>query len=248
MKTKIKQRLAQLKPVSQDCPRLAKSLIPLNNAAELRKCMGWTKEPRLEDPTLKLYEYVEDANERRMRDAEVLGSSAANLDAGTILEIGTAEGRTTSLLSDNAPGSRIFTVNIPPEEILAGKGGTHTTFALERERIGKHYKERGLKNITQILANTATWVPDIGPIDVAFVDGCHDADFVYNDTRKIIKDMKPGSVILWHDFNFDLRLKYDWIQDVCLGVEMLLRDGIISGRIFHVRDSWIGVYRVGKGN
>ncbi len=245
MKTKIKNQLARLMAPSKDCSRLAKAIIPVNTAAELRKCMGWTKAPVLNDPTLSLYEYIEDANERRLRDAEVLGSSACNLQGGTILEIGTAEGRTTALLAENAPGARIFTVNIPPEEILAGKGGTHTTFALERERIGKYYKNREFDNITQILANTATWQPDIGPIDVAFIDGCHDTDFVYNDTRKVLKLMKPGSVVLWHDFNYDLRLKYGWIQDVCMGVEMLLKDGLIKGRIFHVRDSWIGVYRVG---
>ncbi len=245
MKTKIINTLARMKAPSPECPRLAKAIIPLNNLGELRKCMGWTKEPVLNDPTLNLFEYVEDANERRLRDAEILGASAANQDKGTILEIGTAEGRTTALLAENAPDARIFTVNIPPEEILEGKGGTHTTFALERERIGKFYKNRGFDNITQILANTATWQPDIGSIDMAFIDGCHDTEFVYNDSRKVLAQMKPGSIILWHDFNYELRLKYGWIQEVCLGVEMLIRDGLINGRIFHVRDSWIGVYRVG---
>lgn len=247
MRTKIKTKLAGLMAPSKECPRLAKAVIPLNNIGELRKCMGWRGEPKLDDPSLRQFEYIEDANERRLRDAEVLASAVRDLQGGAVLEIGTAEGRTTALLSENSPSATIYTVNIPPEEILSGKGGVHTTFALEREKIGRYYRERGLSNIKQILANTATWVPDLPPLDVAFIDGCHDSDFVYNDTRKILKCMKPGGVILWHDFNYDLRQKYDWIQDVCLGVEMLLRDGLIKGRVFHLKDSWIGAYRVEGG-
>lgn len=231
------------------CPRLERAVIPLNNVRELRKVFGWNKDPILEgDPTLDAWEYVEDANERRIRDAEVLGCVMRNTDGSTALEIGTAEGRSTALMHYNGPSSRIFTVNIPPEEILAGKGGTHTTFALEKERIGRHWRSLGLPNITQIYANTATWEPDIGNIDVAFIDGCHDADFVYNDTRKVLAHMRSGSYVLWHDFNMELMAKYDWIGEVCVGVERLLADGLISGRVFHVRDSWIGVYRVPKAS
>jgi hypothetical protein len=115
---------------------------------------------------------------------------------------------------------------------------------LERKKIGDYYRRRNLTNIKQILANTARWEPDIGSIDVAFIDGCHDTEFVYNDTRKILKHAKSGSFILWHDFNPDLVRKYHWIHSVCRGVEKLFADGLVSGRVFHVRDSWIGVYRI----
>lgn len=141
-----------------------------------------------------------------------------------------------------------FTVNIPPEEIVSGEGGKLTTVALEREKIGIAYRERNLGNITQIYANTAKWEPAIGDIDIAYIDGCHDTEFVYNDTHKILKYMKPGGFILWHDFNLELVKKYHWINSVCLGVEKLYRDGLINGRILHIRDSWVGIYRVGEGN
>ena len=104
--------------------------------------------------------------------------------------------------------------------------------------------ERGVQNITQILANTAHWEPNIGTLDVAFIDGCHDADFVYNDTRKILKSMKTGSFVMWHDFNPATIYNYRWHLTVAQGVERLLRDGLVRGRIFHVRDAWVGVYRV----
>jgi predicted O-methyltransferase YrrM len=223
---------------------LERSVIELNSVNELRKVFRWTQEPILDDPQIYDFDYIEDVNERRIRDAEALATVMRNVNPSICLEIGTAEGHTTALMAINAPQSQVFTVNIPPEEILAGRGGTRTTVALEHERIGSHYRQRNLTNITQILANTADWEPNIGTIDVAFVDGCHDTEFVYNDTRKIIRHTKPGSFILWHDFNLKLATKYDWVYSVCLGVEKLLQDGLIHGRIFHLRDSWTCVYRV----
>lgn len=120
-----------------------------------------------------------------------------------------------------------------------------TTIALKKEEIGAYYRQRGLKNITQIIANTATWEPDIGTIDLVFIDGCHDAKFVYNDTRKVLKHARHNSFILWHDFNPALMDMHSWIYEVCLGIEKLYRKGLIKGHIFHVKDSWIGVYKIG---
>jgi predicted O-methyltransferase YrrM len=167
-----------------------------------------------------------------------------NANPKTALEIGTSTGLATVLMAVNAPNARIFTVNISPEEIASGEGGKLTTIALEREKIGIEYRDRGLTNVTQIYANTAKWEPDIDRIDVAFIDGSHDTDFVVNDTEKVLRHMGSGSFVLWHDFNLELVDKYAWIRSVCLGVEKLYERGLLSGRVFHVRDSWTGVYRV----
>jgi predicted O-methyltransferase YrrM len=225
-------------------PNLARNVIGLNSIHEAKKVFGWTCDPVLSDPVIFEYSHFEDVNERRIRDAESIGVVMRNAHPLIALEIGTAEGHGTVLMAENAPNSKIYTVNIPPEEIESGKGGVLTTFAPEREKIGSFYRSKGLQNITQIYANTATWAPDIGVIDVAFIDGCHDSDFVYNDTKKITKNMKPGSFILWHDFNIGLMKKFGWIDSVCQGVEWLYDDKIISGPIFQIRDSWVGIYRV----
>lgn len=223
---------------------LRRHVIELNNTRELQKVFGWQQEPTMDDPSIYAFEYIEDVNGRRLRDAESLGTVVRNANPSICLEIGTAEGHSAALMAINAPQARIFSVNIPPEEIVSGKGGKLTTIALEREKIGSYYRERGLVNITQILANTATWKPNIGTIDIAFVDGCHDARFVYNDTCKVLKHMKPGSFVLWHDFNLELVHKYESIKSVCWGVEKLFAHGLLRGRVFHLRDSWVGIYRV----
>jgi len=223
---------------------IRKQVIELNDYRELMKVFGWEKEPILDRPDIHAFEYVEDVNGRRIRDAESLATVMRNAQPGIALEIGTSDGMGTVLMAANAPDAQIHTVNIPPEEILSGQGGSLTTIALEREKIGIAYRKRNLANITQIYANTATWEPGSEAIDVAYIDGCHDAAFVYNDTRKVLKRMKAGAFVLWHDFHPGLVDTYDWIGSVSLGVEKLLAEGIISGRIFHVRDSWVGIHRV----
>jgi predicted O-methyltransferase YrrM len=223
---------------------LQHNIIELNNYKELKKVFGWENDPILGRHDIYDFEYLEDVNERRIRDAESIGTVVKNTNPKTILEIGTSDGMGTLLLFSNAPEAKIYTVNILPEEIVAGKGGKYTTIAPEKEDIGIAFKEKNIENIVQIYANTAIWEPNIGTIDVAFIDGCHDKEFVYNDTLKIIKHLKPGSFLIWHDFNLELVKKYHWIYTVCEGVNQLFQDGFLHGRIFHVKDSWVGILKM----
>lgn len=218
------------------------NVLEVRDLGYLKKAMGWTNDPVLEGDYLHDFKYLEDLNGRRLRDAEVLGAACCNNNPKILLEIGTSHGRTTALMAQNASNGIVHTVNIPPEEIT--EGGKNITFAPSREEIGRYYREKGVTNVRQIFANTRDWEPDFGPIDVVFVDGCHDADFVYNDTRKVLKRCRPGSIIMWHDFNPELARVYHWISDVCEGVERLYAEKLIEGRILHLQDSWVGLYQV----
>jgi predicted O-methyltransferase YrrM len=248
IKTYLRHRLSTFLNLNEykrdDFRCLNQSVLEVNNLAELKKYFKWDSDPILDIPIFHEFDYSEDLNERRLRDAESLGVVAHNISPRVCVDIGTALGHSAALFAVNAPFSTVYTVNILPEEIESGAGGVLTTGAFTKEQIGSYYKQRGLKNIKQIFANTATWEPDLGVIGLAFIDGSHDTDFVYNDSIKMLKRMKPGSFILWHDFNPELVAKYHWINSVCLGVERLLQEGYLNGRIFHVRDSWTGIYRV----
>jgi hypothetical protein len=219
-------------------------VLEVDNIGELRKLFGWSAEPVLDDPLLFDFDYPADLNLRRLHDAEVIGTVTANAGAAQALEIGTSYGRNTALMAGSAPDTLVHTINIPPEDIERGEGGTFTTCALDREQIGSYYRQQGCENVRQIFANSATWKPDIGPIGVAYIDGCHDAEFVYHDTLKVLSIAEPGAFILWHDFNPRLTRNYEWIHSVCTGVEALYREGKLSGRLYHLRDSWVGLYRV----
>jgi predicted O-methyltransferase YrrM len=234
---------------ADDC-LLEQHVLTVNNIQEIKKAMKWSFDPVLERPDIYDFDYLEDLNERRIRDAELLATAVKNCSMSngkTFLEIGTANGIGTILMSVNtSENGIIYTINIPPEEIISGAGGVFTTQILPEKEIGAEYKKKGLTNIRQIFVNTANWVPDIGKIDLAFIDGCHDSDFVYNDTRKILSCMEPGGLILWHDFNPELRKKYVWINAVCIGIERLYKENLIEGRILHLKDSFMGLYKKEK--
>ena len=223
-------------------PLLDANVLGVRNLECLKKAMGWIHDPVLEGEHLHAFNYLEDLNDRRLRDAEVLGAACCNNKPEILLEIGTSDGKSTALMAQNAPRGIVYTVNIPPEEIA--EGGKHITGAPSKNEIGQYYRNKGLTNVRQIISNTKTWEPDFGPIDIAFIDGCHDADFVYNDTRRILEKCRPGSIILWHDFNPGLIKVYDWIAEVCRGVERLYEEGFITGKILHVQDSWTGIHKI----
>ena len=237
--------LARARPWLDPWHHLDANVLEVRTFAHLKVALGWTRDPVLEGAQLRSRPRLEDLNDRRLHDAQVIAGACANAARRIALEIGTGHGFTTALMAENAPHATVHTVNIPPEEI--GAGGVHTTFAPTRDEIGREWRERKLSNVVQILANTATWEPDFGPIDVAFIDGSHDAEFVFGDTRKVLARCREGSLILLHDFHPGLRKAYPWIGAVCRGVERLYREGLLHGRILHLQDSWVGLYRVPSG-
>ena len=239
------QLLARFRRPPDAWRHLDANVLEVRSLGHLKIALGWKRDPILDAEPLRAYLGLNDLNDRRLRDAEVIGGACANEARKIALEIGTAHGFTTALMAENAPHATVYTVNIPPEEIAAG--GVYTTFAPAHEQIGRIWRERKLPNVVQILANTATWEPDFGPIDVALIDGCHDTEFVVGDTRKALASSREGSLILWHDFHPTLRRVHPWIASVCRGIELLYREGLLRGPILHLQDSWIGLYRVPPG-
>ena len=215
---------------------------PVSSPEAFYHSQHWKKEPIISEEAIFEYQNDTHLNFRRLMDAKVLLGACCNENPARILEIGTASGQTTANMSENAPSSEIFTINIPPEEIE--QGGKYSTYAPSYDEIGKAYRDRGFTNVKQIYANTANWEPDIEGVDIAFIDGSHDSDFVFNDTVKVLKCMKPGGLILWHDFNPQMVEVHSWIKSVCLGVCRLYEEGVLRKNLFHLRDSWMGFYRV----
>jgi predicted O-methyltransferase YrrM len=220
------------------------SYLTLRDLSAFRHATGWTRDPIISNDELSRYRFPEDANYRRIRDAESIGLCCRNTNPSVILEIGTGIGTVTWLMSENAPDAQIYTVNIPPEEIL--QGGTFTTFAPDRAAIGSLYREKGCRNVTQILANTATWKPDLPKVDIAFIDGCHDTEYVIRDTELILKFCKPGSWVIWHDFCPELAERYEWMSDVQKGVHELVLKNYFDGPVMHLQDSFVGMARVAQ--
>lgn len=234
---------ARLRRWLQPFPHLEQQTWTARTPESLMKAMGWTELPEIPDELRSPYNDLTHLNDRRLMDLQVIGAACRNERCGIILEIGTGKGETTAFIARSAPAARVYTVNLPPDAdpVSAGRNITGMPSLAE---IGARHRSLGCSNVTQILANTKDWEPDFGPIDLAFIDGCHDAEFVYRDTRKVLARCRPGSLILWHDFMPTLAERYPWIDEVCTGVEWLLRDRSVAGPLLHLQDSWIGLYRV----
>lgn len=73
--------------------------------------------------------------------------------------------------------------------------------------IGRYYLEKELGNrVCQIYCDSQKW--DIsnypqGFFDSVLIDGGHSKEIVSSDTRKAFKLIRPGGLILWHDFCMD---------------------------------------------
>lgn len=72
------------------------------------------------------------------------------------------------------------------------------------EMIGHRYLERGFGNrVCQIYADSRHWdtsrYPD-GFFDSVLVDGGHTPDVVRADTAHAVRLLRPGGMLIWHDF------------------------------------------------
>jgi len=72
--------------------------------------------------------------------------------------------------------------------------------------IGRHYLEKNLGHrVCQIYCDSRNWdnsnfPPDF--FDTVFIDGGHTKEVVLNDTTKGLAVLRPGGLMLWHDFYF----------------------------------------------
>ena len=128
------------------------------------------------------------------------------MDASNILEIGTFDGNTALNLAVNTPAeARITTVDLPRawDGQLALEIPKSSRNVTDRSRLGLQYRDTPYaEKIRQVLADSATldWSSFQKPFDLAFIDGCHHYEYVKSDTRNVRKCLKPGGVLVWHDY------------------------------------------------
>lgn len=143
------------------------------------------------------------------------------------LEFGTWRGAGTVLCLENSPAT-VWTINCPDGETTpdgrwaydawlddVGAPNDHLVTRIARNgrtvvrtdargMIGTEYLSRNLGHrVCQIFADSREWddhaYPD-GFFDSVLIDGGHDQDVVENDTRKALRLVRSGGIILWHDF------------------------------------------------
>ena len=217
--------------------------IVIDSMMELARFFRFKKKIKIIEDDLDEIRFIEDINNRRKLDAEILSLIAANVPIGNMLDIGTYHGHSAARMAINSPQSTIFTVNIHPEEL--SQAGERITGTPSLEEIGIFFRGKDINNIYQIFANTKTWnVPkEIDNLSLVYVDGCHDRSFVYNDTKLVIHRVIKDGFILWHDCSPIYRNNFEWINESMSGIEMLVEEQIIDSYILNVKNSWIGIWR-----
>lgn len=94
--------------------------------------------------------------------------------------------------------------------------------------IGRLYREKGLGHrVCQVYCDSTKWDtsayrPDF--FDSALIDGGHTPGVVISDTRKALEVVRPGGLVLWHDFCPvpAIRERFSSVAGVTAGVEALL--------------------------
>lgn len=209
--------------------------------SELKNFFNFAEDGTILESDLDRVTNNTEVNGRQLHDAEVLTTLTKNL-GGNCLEIGTHIGRGTYKIATNTNGI-VYTVNALPEQI----SGHLVTDVLTKEQIGSFLRESRVSNFEQIYADSRNWqIPDhIRDLSVVFVDGCHDTQYVYYDSKNVFDRIRKGGFIIWHDFSPMYRSypEFSWINDCMSGVELFCRDMNID-LVFHLEHSYMGFYRV----
>jgi predicted O-methyltransferase YrrM len=127
-----------------------------------------------------------------------------------IFEFGTCSGRTTYIMGVNSPEeSEIFTITLAPEQLAAYVGGAGDDAASraaalkESQFTSFYYSDTPVaKKVTQLFGDSKAFddAPHHRRFDLIFIDGSHAYSYVVSDTEKALKMIKPGGMILWHDY------------------------------------------------
>ena len=151
---------------------------------------------------------LKDDSGTRLDEMLILGTVTRALRPNKVFEIGTYNGRTTSIFALNAPqNATIFTLDLPPDTFVAEDqrdGYIDTDLELVRGRKTTNFIQD--LNLTdrcqQIYCDSMQFdpAPHRGSIELGFIDGAHALQYVQNDTVKMAAMMAERGVVFWHDY------------------------------------------------
>ncbi len=130
--------------------------------------------------------------------------------ASRMFEFGTCSGRTTYILAVNsAPDAQIHTLTLAPDQKTEytrtdQDDALATAAALKESQFTRFYYTDTpvAPKVTQIFNDSKQFDESSyhGTCDLIFIDGSHAYSYVVSDTEKAFRMVKPGGLILWHDY------------------------------------------------
>jgi predicted O-methyltransferase YrrM len=149
-----------------------------------------------------------------------------------VIEFGVNVGRTAKAVMANVPGiERYIGIDVPIDYVpllalqLDNAVPNPGEMVLSDPRFRLIVSARGSLDLT---------VDDLEPCDVAFIDGDHGRAAVEHDTMLARALVRPGGIIIWHDYqslgNVDVK---DVLDEMCLA----------GAPIYQVLNSWLAFER-----
>jgi hypothetical protein len=121
-----------------------------------------------------------------------------------IFEFGTFDGRTTLHLALNADDeARVMTMDLPIDDPMRGVV-TSDIFYTQNIQVGRFFlREKVGSRIEQLFYNSMEYDHKHlrNKVDLVFVDGGHMSEVVKSDSAKALEMVRPGGVVLWHDYS-----------------------------------------------
>ena len=139
-------------------------------------------------------------------ELKVLSNLVKKRTPKRIFEIGTFQGRTTLNMALNiSENAEIITLDLPASELALTKMEIEEGEIryVDKEISGERFLGHPVATkIRQVFGDSATFSFSEynNSVDLAFIDGSHAYEYVINDSQKVFAMMRPGGLIIWHDY------------------------------------------------
>ncbi len=130
--------------------------------------------------------------------------------AGRMFEFGTCSGRTTYLWARNSePKARITTLTLHPSQADQYQAGEEDSRASSQIALAESSHSKFIysgtpeeSKIEQLYCDSKRFdeTPYLASCDLIFVDGSHTYSYIRSDTEKALRMVRPGGIIIWHDY------------------------------------------------
>lgn len=143
-------------------------------------------------------------------DAEAWVLAVLAKNAQYMFEFGTCTGKTAYLWARNAPrDAKVVTLTLAPTQQSdyvsdSADSAEDTAFALRESNFTEflYTGTAAASSIEQLYGDSKHFneSPWNSWADLVFVDGSHARSYVDSDSEKAMRIVKPGGIVLWHDY------------------------------------------------
>lgn len=169
-------------------------------------------------------------------ELETLIALVASVKPRGVLEFGVNEGRTAKAILQNVPGIKLYQgVDVLPGYVTAKE--------VQRKEVPadpgwRAEHEFAFQLLVRPRGSFDLAAEDLEPCDAVFIDGDHGRAGVLNDTALARELVRPGGIVVWHDYHnlgtVDVR-------------EVLDEMHAAGASIQHVENTWLAFERIPNG-